>query len=499
MGAKPFLTQEDIKMCFSICCCIYGIGTLGMPGNYARAGYCWASLALVSMASINIFATVCISKLMLAAPKSVRTFADLGAFVLGRSGRWLVVVPHMITCILCPIAFLVFGGMLLTVLFPGTFDAETWIVIMGVTLLPLCLIPTLKEGAGVAAAGFLGTFITDVTSLAMLLYNMHEANLDGKLSTPPPNLNFKQVVTVFGNLALAYGAGIVVPSLQREHSEPTRMPRIIVVSMGLITCLFLTDSLVGFSAVGCQIPGNLLFAIADTKLGFVANRGGVVIAYLAMQMHITIAFSVILFPVFYTLERLVLGIHTTSHQPHDATDDIEAQEFAAVLTPVSTKAIASTTAKETIQADDDDSHDIDSTTYKQPGVYPKVALLRILCVAACVVVSVLWKDHLLELLDFAGSSSIALSCMILPMALYLKHFGASLPLAERVFATLAIVICIALGAYVTYNSAGPLFNPPPKATGPAPWDAPKFPYCSGSYVNMVFTNVTYHHNFSSQP
>ncbi|KAF0709294.1 Aste57867_5999 [Aphanomyces stellatus] len=487
---KPFLTVEDLKACFSLCCCVYGIGTLGMPGNFARAGFLWATLALVCMASINIYSTVCISKLMLAAPTHVRTFGDLGEFVLGTWGRWLVTIPHMITCLLCPIAFLVLGGMLLTTLFPGSFQDETWIIVMGLTLLPLCLVPTLKEGAAIAAAGFLGTIITDTTSLSMLVYNMHTANVD-HLSTPPSNLSVKQVATVFGNLALAYGAGLVVPSLQREHSDPSRMPRIIVVSLTLVSVLFLTVSITGYSVTGCQIPGNLLFAIAGTKLGFTFHRGGVVIAYLAMQMHITIAFSVIIFPAFYTLEKIFLGIHQAS--PHvqvvsQLEGDVEAAAslgFVASGTPLSPASILK-------KQDDDASHDIDNETYRRPGVYAKVAVLRILTIVASVVIAVLWKDHLLELLDFIGSSTIAICCMILPMVFYIKHFGTKLHVAERVFASLAIVLCVVLGAYVTYNSAGPLFNPPPATPGPVPWDAPKFPYCSGSFVNIVFTNTSYH-------
>ncbi|KAF0715191.1 hypothetical protein As57867_003508, partial [Aphanomyces stellatus] len=125
---KPFLTMEDLKMCFSLCCSVYGIGSLGMPGNFARAGFWYASAALFVMAAINIYSTVCISKVMLEAPKHVRTFGDLGEFVLGTWGRWLVTIPHMITCILVPIAFLVLGGTLLTTLFPASFEPETWII-----------------------------------------------------------------------------------------------------------------------------------------------------------------------------------------------------------------------------------------------------------------------------------------------------------------------------------------------------------------------------------
>ncbi|RLO05754.1 hypothetical protein DYB28_012391, partial [Aphanomyces astaci] len=49
--SNPFLTVEDLKLSFSLFCCVYGIGTLSMPGNYAKVGYGWATAALVFMAA----------------------------------------------------------------------------------------------------------------------------------------------------------------------------------------------------------------------------------------------------------------------------------------------------------------------------------------------------------------------------------------------------------------------------------------------------------------
>ena len=136
---KAFLTGEDLKACFSLFCCVYGVGTLGMPGNYARAGPVYATIALAFMAAVNIYASVAISKVMLVAPKSVHTFGDLGEFALGAWGRWLVVISQMLVCMMVPCVFLVLGGSLLDTLFPDSFKAGVWIVFMGVSLLPVCL------------------------------------------------------------------------------------------------------------------------------------------------------------------------------------------------------------------------------------------------------------------------------------------------------------------------------------------------------------------------
>jgi vesicular inhibitory amino acid transporter len=54
--------------------------------------------------------------------------------------------------------------------------------------------------------------------------------------------------------------------------------------MGVITLFFLIVAIAGVYSVGCQIPGNLLFAIAGTKLGWQAHHGGVILAMLSMQL-----------------------------------------------------------------------------------------------------------------------------------------------------------------------------------------------------------------------
>ncbi len=459
-----FLTQEDLKIAFSLFCCVYGIGTLGMPGNYARAGYGWASAALVFMAAVNTYATWCISKVMLVAPKNVITYGDIGEWCMGGFGRWAVVISQMLVCTMVPIVFLVLGGSLLTTMFPDTYDATTWIVFMGLVLLPICLVPTLKEGAGAAAAGCLGTIMADGIALYLLVSNMNESNAG--LSTPAPDLSFKSITTVFGNLALAYGAGIVIPALQREHSDPTRMPRIILVTMTLISACFLAVSITGVSAVGCQIPGNLLFAITGTKLGFSASRGGIVLSYLFMQLHITIAFAVIMFPAFFLAERLVLGFHKESFAI--TTDEAAYQAMEA----------SESEKKEHVQ-------DTFGASYNVPGNYRKAAALRIIIVAICTVIAIAWKDHFGDLLDFVGASSTATCCMILPIVFYLKTFNGTIALPEKIFAYTAVIVSTFLAIYVSINTGKALF---------APVEADpsiRFPFCAGDYQKMVYTNTTF--------
>ncbi|OQR93944.1 Amino Acid/Auxin Permease (AAAP) Family [Achlya hypogyna] len=470
-----FLTGEDIKICFSLFCCVYGIGTLGMPGNYAKAGYFWATLALVFMAAVNIYATWCISQVMLVAPKHVKTYGDIGQWCMGGFGRGAVVVSQMAVCMMVPIVFLVLGGTLLTTLFPDSYSDVTWIVVMGATLLPVCLVPTMKEGAGLAAAGCIGTIFADAVAVYLLVSNMNAQNV-ANVSPPSPELSFSSVASVFGNLALAYGAGIVIPTLQREHSDPTRMPRVIVVTLALVSCCFLAVSITGVSTVGCQIPGNLLFAVSGTQLGFKASRGGVILTFLAMQMHITIAFAVVMFPAFFIMERLVLGLHTSA--PLALADTPEAPGSVAMV-------------GESYRGLDPkvdgmlEAHDDTADAYKQPGAYQKACFLRTVMVAICITVAIAEKDNFGELLDFVGASSTATSCMILPMIFYLKTFGPTIGLGEKAFAVVCILVSLTLAVYVSVQTGTVLFSGAPHSTV-------VFPNCAPMYKHVVYTNTTHY-------
>uniref|UniRef100_K3WJN2 Amino acid transporter transmembrane domain-containing protein n=1 Tax=Globisporangium ultimum (strain ATCC 200006 / CBS 805.95 / DAOM BR144) TaxID=431595 RepID=K3WJN2_GLOUD len=451
-----------------------------MPANFSRAGPVIATFALIFMAFANIYSGVACSKVMLAAPNRVKTFGDLGEWCMGKTGRYLVVTSQMGVCLLVPCAFLVLGGTLLQSLFPDTFESSTWIILMAVAVMPVCLTPTLKEGAGAAFAGCVGTLIADVIGVAVLLHGM-----SGHPSVPTPDISFKQVATTFGNLSLAYGATIVIPALQRQHSDPTRMPRIVGVTLTFISVLFLALAGSGYSAVGCQISGNLLFTIFPdpvtglSKLGFTSNKGMVVLAYLCMQLHITIAFAVIVSPAFYIAERLVLGMH----QKRD--DDLQARSYESINTPAESKSRTSKNSVVSIADIEKESLDEEIEAAEYTGAFAwKYALLRTCIVCIQVISSVFLRDHFLDLNDFIGASCMTMSCIILPITFYLKKLWTNIPAYEKIAAIVVIIVCLVFGCYVTYTSGKNIIDPDdsdPKIL---------FPFCHPKDEREIYYNAT---------
>ncbi|EQC37918.1 hypothetical protein SDRG_04936 [Saprolegnia diclina VS20] len=242
------------------------------------------------------------------------------------------------------------------------------------------------------------------------------------------------------------------------------MPRVITVTLVLVSFCFLIVSVLGVFKVGCQIPGNLLFAITGSKLGFTASRGGVILAFLFMHLHIVIAFALVLFPAMFMAERVVLGLH----KQEGIAKDIDVIDLE---TPkdLSTDLL---------------QHDDPSAAYKAPGAYLKAAVLRTIMVALCVVVAIAFKDKFGDLLDFIGASATSTCCMILPIAFYLKTFWVKLSKAEKCFAVLSMVVTTALAIYVSIKTGIALFSPTESAT--------VFPFCPVEYQQVVYTNRTHY-------
>lgn len=482
-----FFTGEDLKIGFNFFCVVYGIGTLGIPASFARAGPVFATIALLVMGAVNIVSCMALSKVMLAAPKNVKTYIDVGEWVAGQPGRYAVLISQFGVCLLVPCAFLVLGGILLDGVVPDAFEPEVWSVIMAVSLLPMVLTPTMKEGSTTALIGCLGTVLAD----GIALYVVGD-KIGDHPSVVAPDFVFKEVATMFGNLALAYSAAVMVPELQREHSQPTRMPRIVACTMAFTACLFLTIGISAYSFVGCQIPGNLLFAINGAALNLNASRGSVVLAYMFMQVHISIAFTVILNPVLYLGERAILGMHKRAPLTFgdEESPAIDGGDYGKAVTPqelTEKEDVLVGSQSLTSAADSTREHASDEALraeYRGAGVVLKFVVLRITIVAFLLVCAIEFKDHFLDITDFVGASAITVGGILLPIAFYVKVFWTTTPLYAKVGALVAVLFCATTGAYVTYLSGKALFTDAEETAA--------FPFCPVEYRDVVYTNATHY-------
>lgn len=292
--------MDDVRATFNITCCVLGIGSLSMARASASASPPIALAGLILMTVVSIYATLALSKCMLASPRNVVTYSDLGEHLFGHTGRMAVLLSQIANCLMVPIAFLVLGGgQLLPQIFASwNLDANFWIPIMALSLLPVVLIRSLKEGAWVALIGAAGAFFGDLIALVDALKYTPERPMTVNLDT---HLKFANVVKVFGSFSLAFGAAVVIPSIQRDHANPASMTKPIVLSLSVVAVCYAGIGGLGYFVYGCEAPANLLSAMNNKELEALAN--------VMFLIHIMIGFAVLLHPALFLFERKILGFH----------------------------------------------------------------------------------------------------------------------------------------------------------------------------------------------
>ncbi|GLD97406.1 hypothetical protein PINS_up006090 [Pythium insidiosum] len=135
-----------------------------------------------------------------------------------------------------------------------------------------------------------------------------------------------------------------------------------------------------------------------------------------------------------------------------------------------------------IEKENDDEEE-ESAEYK--GHELKYMSLRIVMIALLTLVSVVLKDHFLDLTDFVGASGISLCYIILPIQFYFKKMWTQIPVWEKAAGSLVVIVCFLLSVYVSYKTGKNLFSPvESKPT------VPKFPFCAPEFEFELYYNAT---------
>ncbi|TYZ62015.1 hypothetical protein PybrP1_001249 [[Pythium] brassicae (nom. inval.)] len=124
--------------------------------------------------------------------------------------------------------------------------------------------------------------------------------------------------------------------------------------------------------------------------------------------------------------------------------------------------------------------EMEAREYREPGVAVKFVTLRLICMVVLAALSVAFRNHFLDLTDFIGASAITFSCIVLPIAFYFKLCWIKIPIYEKAAGTVVVLLCLALGGYVSYITGKNLFAPASGSGGPA------FPFCHAEHQSEVY-------------
>lgn len=269
------------------------------------------------------------------------------------------------------------------------------------------------------------------------------------------------VAGVFGTLSLAYGAAVVIPGIQRDLKTPERMPMIIAFSLSVITIIYLAIGVLCYIKFGCIAPSNLLKSMENRTLEIAAQ--------LCFFIHIVIAYAVLLNPALYIFERKLFGFHEKPYSSGEADPKVNHGDHPYVpsLTPKD---------KLTQYAKDRDSfirgglqdgsryiqgkrsltasytgeidflEDIEDLPFPMRDRIRSYAM-RTTVVIAQVVMAMLLQGCFNEFADLIGATGITMSCIIIPIFMYLKMFKNQIQMPERIILCIVAIFCFSLGSY----------------------------------------------------
>ncbi|CAK4612682.1 hypothetical protein LEN26_005452 [Aphanomyces euteiches] len=444
-------TRQDALVIVHLVCCVCGVGSLSMPYIFAQAGPTYSSIAFALNCFFNTYATVALSLCLLKLRDlpHIHTYLDLAVHVWGPKGAFFVQATQLTSCFMLPVAFLVLGGAtLLPAIFEGAIDISStlWILVMALVLLPINYIRVLHEAYLVLVSGAAATILADAIA-TIDAYVSHGR----ELYEPTDDVTFPHVLDTFGAFALAYGAAVVVPQLQHHHPRPEAMPRTLVWGMLMISVFYVALGALGYAHFGCASPSNLLMAMSATT----SRRR---IAYICMQIHISIAFAVFLNPFFVTLEKSILH-----KKAQDDEDDTDYNQLESPQQPP----VQKTTTKASYS---------DNT---------KRILFRTIIIAIQCFLAMLAQSSFSDIADLIGASVMNVCSVILPLLLYVKLFDTEMGRAHKILCWFVIIVSIALGIYSTVQavirivdnaSSYKLFESVTTAK------RTEYPYCAANYT-----------------
>lgn len=539
---------EDRACVVLLFCATFGVGSMSFGAIFAAAGPLLASLSIYFLSACNLHArcacvwplslllivvsaprvahstcvclwlctdSVAVSKAMTVAPVSVRTFSDLGYFAFGDTGRRVVLVSEAGVCFLSPIAFLILGG---TTLLPFVFDstpwaadwrATEWIVIMALGVLPIVLIPTLKGAAPLCLLGCVAAIVADITCVAYSLDSI-------KFSPRETQLEVAHVGQTFGTIMFAMGTAIIIPPIQRQHTDPSRVANLVSLTLLVITSIYLLLGIVTYYQFGCTAPATLLDQLPPSLYRQLAAG--------LMLVHVVIAFPVLLTPTLFDIERHVLGkdsdievlqqslalkharersgggsgsdgkpILRSSAVPSLASLDTDAFAYGSshgdgAYTPYVPQHSPTSVADSSAAAAYPVFHDADVAFTMRDRICS--SLIRTATVAVQTLLAVMLQSSFMDLLSLIGATAITLSCMVMPCLCYLKVHPITtanfLGQCDKALCYTIIVVSSALGVYCTLVAAGNIHRnvskyhlfQPANATALSAGDAvDQYPFC----------------------
>ncbi|OWZ12874.1 Amino Acid/Auxin Permease [Phytophthora megakarya] len=467
--------NDDILCVALLFCATFGVGSMSFGSIFAAAGPVLAAMGVYFISACNLHASVAVSKSLMVAPVNVRTFSDLGYFAFGETGRRVVLLSEWGACFLSPVAFLILGGtILLPCLFEDTVAGQQWspthwIIVMTLGVLPIVLIPTLKAAAPLAYMGGIVAVLADAICIGYSLQNIQPSPRETQVQTD-------NAIQTFGTIIFATGTAIIIPPIQRQHTDPARLANLVSLTLLFITSIYLMIGVVTYYQFGCTAPDTLLDQLPKESAARKIASG-------FMLLHVVIAFPLLLNPTLFDMERYILG-KDADHEVLKQTLSLRSGKGAAMSDQskpiLSSAGAVGTLAPPSIPPIMEEQGFLfgNNTPYFQAASPPPSdngdntfsgeaytssdrvcsGLIRTFMMWTQAFLAVMFQSSFTDILSFIGATAVTVSCMVMPCMCYLRVH----PIAthtfrgkcDRFFCFVTIISSIVLGIYCALVAIG---------------------------------------------
>ena len=285
--------SSSLSAVYNVVCCIVGAGVLGIPYAIAKIG--WAGAPLVLICGVwGAYTGILLGRCTVYDP-SLKTYGDIGMKAMGWWGKFIVVACQVGTCVGAGILYIVLAGQNFHQLFENLvpqMGVSVWMVISGVLALPLTYFKTMHELAIMSLFGVLTSVLTVIVVIIETFINPINANHSYG------GVDFQGVLTGFATIVFAYGGHAIFPSIQRVMRTKRNFGFVVIISLIVAAVLYLMIGIIGYWQFG-QTVSDSIFKNLD------ASRPLVIISIALVTIHVILAVSVLLNPIFLMIENSI--------------------------------------------------------------------------------------------------------------------------------------------------------------------------------------------------
>jgi vesicular inhibitory amino acid transporter len=323
------------------------------------------------------------------------SYVDLGRYVLGPFGHFVVSFSVNVTLFSVAVLFLILAGTQLYALVSSfaPLSPNYYILICAVVCCGLSFFPTIAHVGFISLFGLIATVFV---CFAVLICSFYEMATEG-VKVAAPVVNFNGLGVAFGILAFSFGSHAVHPEIAVSLHHPYQWRKVIALSLFFASCLYFPVGTFGSLAYGSKVDPVVLASLGTNDFTNVLTK----IALAFIVIHVISAFPAVLHTPFAGLEDLLR---------------LKDKKYIFTM------------------------------------------CVRTLVVAFCAGLAIVFQDTFGAFLGFVGSGTVTLTAFICPPWFYMVRMKGRMSLLDMVLCISVIVFGLAAGVVGVMGSVGPLVD-----------------------------------------